>query len=368
VSLPSRADLFAIGRRSLTISPTPRINPSVVDIPGSDLNLVVGSQSLMGEEIVARLAVCMLGLWVETATGPALDRVAFDRYGLTRFPATPARIDLTLTRPAPGVGGTYPAGSRVQTTDGTQFQVDTDVVFAPADTTKSVTGTALVSGPDGNVAAFAVAQLADAPFDSSLTVFNLTGAAGGAEAESDQAFRGRIRDFFPTVRRAVLGAIEFGALEVAGVAVARAIEINNPNSGFPAAFVQLIIADQAGQSTGALETLVANSLIDFRALGIPVEVLGGQLLTPGPTIQWRGAFETGVDQAVVAAQVRAVTVAVGSTLGPGETLFRSALLAAGRTVAGFIVSDTSLVAPIGDTVPTSVNLVIRIAPESVLFV
>lgn len=366
--LPTRADLFAVGRRSLTISPTPRINPSVVDIAGSDLNLVVGSQALMGEEIVAALATCMLGLWVETATGSALDRVAFDRYGLTRFPATPARIDLVLSRPSAGGSGTYPAGSRVQTPTGTQFSTDLDVSFSGSDTSKAVTGTALVSGPDGNVGANTVTQFADQPFDATLTVTNPTGAAGGAAAESDQAFRGRIRNFFPTVRRATLGAIEFGALQTPGVAVARAIEIDNPNSGFPAAFVQLIIADPDGGATGALETAVANNLLDFRALGIPVEVIGGKLLTPSPTIQWHVAFDAGIDQALAAAQIRAVTVAVASNLAPGDTLYRADLLAAARTVNGVIISDASLVLPIGDIVPTDPSLVIRIDPNSVVFV
>ena len=366
--LPSRRDLFAVGRRSLNISPTPRINPSVADIKGSDLNLVLGSQSLMGEEIVASLASCMLGLWVETATGAALDRVAFDRYGLTRFPATPARIDLLLFRSAPGAGGTYSAGSRVQTTEGTQFSLDVDAVFAPSGLSRAVTGTALVAGPGGNAAVNAVTQFTDQSFAPNLLqVTNPTSAAGGADAESDAAFRGRIRDFFPTVRRATLGAIEFGALQVPGVSVARATEITNIN-GFPAAFVQLVIADANGTSTGALNTAVANSLLEFRALGIPVEVLGGVLLTPSPLIQWRVAFEAGIDQSVAAAQIRAVTVASASNLGPGEPLYRSALFAAARTVNGAIISDSSLLQPIGDIVPTDPNTIIRLNEQDVTFV
>lgn len=366
--LPSRADLFAAFRRSLVISPTPRINPSVVDIAGSDLNLVAGGVSLMGEEIVAAVAACMLGLWVDTATGAALDRVAFDRTGLTRFPATPARIDLTLARPAAGAGGTVSAGTRVQTTDGTQFSTDIDVVFAPADTTKTVTGTALVAGPDGNVGASLVTVFADAVFDATLTVTNPNGAAGGADAELDPAFRGRIRRFWPTIRRGTLGAIEFGALQVPGVAVARAIEIANVDTGFPAAFVQLVIADEDGASTGALETAVANALLEFRAGGIPVQVIGGELVSPSPVIQWQLAFESGVDQVLAAAQVRAMSVAVASNLPPGVPLFRAALFAAARAVSGVIVSDTSLVQPIGDIVPAEPHLLIRIRPQDVYFI
>jgi uncharacterized phage protein gp47/JayE len=129
----------------LLAAPISQINPAVVDVPGSDVNLLLGSGSVMGEEVVAALAANLQGLFVQTARADRLDRIAFDRYGLTRFPANSATVDLTLSRPAPGAAGTYDAGSRVQTANGVQFATDIDVVFAGADTTKTVGGTALIS-------------------------------------------------------------------------------------------------------------------------------------------------------------------------------------------------------------------------------
>jgi uncharacterized phage protein gp47/JayE len=365
--LPTRADFFSVGRKSIAITSGLRINPRVVDIPGSDLNIILGAMSLMSEETIAALAVCLQGSFIETASGDQLDRVAFDRFGLARLAATPATVDLTLTRPAAGPAGTYPAGSRVQTPTGAQFATNTDAVFAGATLTVAVSATALIAGPENNVAAGLVTQFLDAPFDPTLTVTNAAGAAGGAEAEDDIAFRGRLRQFFPTIRRGVIGAIEFGAIQVPGVAVARAIEVENGGTGLPAAAVSLFVADSNGLSTATMVQAVVDALIEFRAAGIPVLVTGGALAPPIP-ITWRLGFETGVNQVEVQEQIRAVSIAVAQFLRPGETLYRSALIAAARTVLGAIINDGSLVSPFGDVTPFPGNLVIRVQNADVTFV
>ena len=183
----TRAEAFAVGRAAVAGTPGIRLNPAVADIPGSDLNLVIGTDSVIGEEVVSRGASAMRGVFAETARGAQLDRVAYDRYGLVRFSATPASVDLVLTRPLPGVAtpGTYSAGSVVQTADGVQFGLDTDAVFGNFDVTVLVSATCTTVGASTNVAPSTVTAFSTSPFDATLTVNNPASAAGGTDTESD---------------------------------------------------------------------------------------------------------------------------------------------------------------------------------------
>ena len=368
---PTRNDFFAAGRTAVVGTPNIRINPTMIDVPGSDLNLAVGVPSVMGEEVSARGALALRGAFVELARGAALDRVAYDRFGLQRFSATPATVDLVLTRPTPGgaTPGTINAGAVVQTSNGTQMAIDATVTFGDFDTSKTCTATALVSGSIGNVVANTLVQWATAPFDTTIAVTNPNPAAGGLDQELDVQFLGRIRAFFPTVSRGTLGAIEYAAKQVPGVAVATATEITNPTTGYPAAMVQLVVGDSNGNWTTDMLTSVNNMLLRYRACGIFVQTIGGTVFQQ--TVAWTLSFQTGIDEGLAESRVRAVTVAVAQFLPPGPTkgtLLRSSLESAAKSVPGVIVTDSSLVYPDGDTVPTSVSQMIRVAPTDVTFV
>ena len=362
----SRADLFSVGRAAIAGTPGIRINPAVIDIPGSDLNLAVGVDAVLGEEVSMRSAYAMRGAFAELARGNQLDRVIYDRSGLLRFGATPSSVDPVLSRPTSTNGaGTYKAGSVVQTADGTQFGLDNDAVFGVADLSVTVSATAATSGADTNVAPGTVTGFSTAPFDSTLTVTNPASAAGGTDAESDIAFLGRYRGYFPTLSRGTMGAIEYAATQVPGVAVATATEIVNPNSGYPASIVQLVIGDASGNSTSDMVTAVANMLLTYRAGGIFVQVLTGSVFQQ--TVTWSLAFETGVNEALAQSRVAAVTVAASQFLAPGATLYKSTLISAAKNVPGVIISDSSLVSPLGDVEPTAGNIMIRVAPTAVTF-
>lgn len=364
--LPTRTELFQVGRRSLVNAPgTRRLNPGVVDIPGSSLNLLFGANSLMGEEVVARSAKQLRGLFIDTARGAQLDRVAYDRFGITRKPENPASATLTLTRPVPGVAtpGTYTAGSRVQTVEGLQFATDTDAVFANFTTSVTVTATALETGINSNVAANALVQFADQPFDSNLVVTNPAAAAGGNAGERDVEFRARIRDFFPSIRRGTLAALEFGARTVPGVATAKAYEL--VSNSLPAGYTQLIISDTQGNASDTMVTQVSDALLEYRALGVPVVVLAG---TPvAQSVTWAVSYETNVNTTAAQEELRQVTAAVPQFYRGGQVLYRSELLSAAKTVPGVIVGENSLVVPAGDVVPANDEL-IRIDTADVSFV
>jgi len=365
-SFVSRQDLFAVGRAAIVATPGIRINPTMIDVPGSDLNLTVGVDAVLGEEISMRSAYAMRGAFAELARGSQLDRVIYDRSGLLRFGATPASVDLVLSRPtATGGAGTLDAGSVVQTAAGTQFGLDYAVVFGDALLTTTASATSTTSGADTNVAAGTVTGFSTQPFDTTLTVTNPTSAAGGTDAEDAIAFLGRYRGYFPTLSRGTLGAIEYGATQVPGVAVATATEVVNPGTGYPAAIVQLVIGDVSGNATFDMVKAVANMMLTYRALGIYVQVLSGVVFQQA--VAWSLAFQTGVNEALAVSRVRAVTVACAQFLAPGATLYRSTLISAARKVPGVIISDSSLVYPLGDVEPTSVQQMIRVASQAVTF-
>ena len=366
---PTRADLFATGRAAVVGTPNIKINPAVIDVPGSDLNLVVGVPSVMGEEVSARGAMALRGAFAELARGAALDRVLYDRYGLLRFSAQPATVDLLLVRPTTdGGAGTITAGAVVQTPDGVQFVLDNDAVFYSSTVGVNVTGTALVAGIGGNVVAGAINQWSTSIFDSTITITNPNPAAGGVDAEDDVQFLGRARGFFPTVARGTLSAIEFAAKQVPGVAVATATEIVNPSNGYPAAIVQLVIGDSNGSATTDMVTAVANMLLQYRAAVIYVQVITGVVFQQ--TVVWQLAFQTGINEALAISRVRAVTVAVSQFLPPGPVrgaLLVSSLTAAAKSVPGVIIRQGALVLPAGDVVPTSAQQMIRVASTDVTF-
>jgi uncharacterized phage protein gp47/JayE len=367
--LLDRRDLFAIGRRSIVTTRNLRINPKVIDIEGSDVNIALGAMSMMGEETSSAFATCMRGLFVETAEHDALDRVVFDRYQETRLPAEPASVDLTLAFPAAGPSGVYQAGNRVQTPDGTQFATDVDAVFTGAEQSVVISATALIAGPDSNVPKGTISQFVEQPFNTTMTVTNPDDAHGGVVQETDPDFRARMLGFFGTVRRGVLAAIEFGARKVAGVAVAKAYETLNTNANgtaFPACMVQVVISDKNGGASSKMIRAVIDMLLTFRAAGIPVQVIAG--VVRNESVAWKIAYLTGVNQPQAQAEVRAITVAVGQFLRPGDTAYRAALLAGARTVPGVVISADSLQLPLGDIVPVDNTQIIRFQPQDVAFV
>lgn len=364
--LPNRDDLFAVGRRYVSSAPNTRINPALVDVPGSDINLVVGSSAVMGEAIVAATARCMAGNWVDTARGSQIDRLASDRLGLIRKGENPATVDLVLARPtAVAGGGTVEAGSVVQTANGTSFSIDVDVVFAPGDLSATATATATLAGPTTNIPAGAIASFQGAPFDPTIVPSNAAPAAGGADVESDAQFKGRIRGFFLAIRRGILAAIRYGATLVPGVSIATAYEIVNPGTALPGGAVELIVGDVNGNATTDMIQAVKDILLQYRSAGIPVFVSAGTVV-PTPVV-WSLAFDSGIDTVAAQQDVRAVSVAVSQFFNPGATLYRSTLSAAAKTVPGVIVRQDSLIAPAGDVVPTDNTKIIRILPELVTF-
>lgn len=366
--LPSRPELFRRFRAAAIATPNTRISPREIDRAGADANLVAAGASFVGEEIVSRQARSLAGVFEDTASGKQLDRVIFDRKGVSRIPATPAVGPIVLARPNAAAGaGTVPGGlpgsvptpARIQTNTGVVYQLLEPSVWGAADLgPKTVQAQAELAGLAYEVEDNQGWTWADPPFDPSIVITNPEATAGAADEETDIDYRARAKAFFPTLRRGTIGAIEFGLRSTPGVASVAVVELTNA-SGLPATFVQAYILDHLGRANESLAARAQLQLLEFRAAGIPVLVSAGviQLVT----IKLRLAFDTALvlDTSRATTEVRAAIVAALNNLIPGKTLERSLIIAAVRTVRGVLFPDNALVEPAGDLVPATVVNALR---------
>jgi len=182
-------------------------------------------------------------------------------------------------------------------------------------------------------------------------VNNDSTTAGGEDVEDDDTFRNRIRNFWLTVRRGVLSAIEYGATSVPGVVSAQAVEALN-SFGQPARIVNLYIADSSGVASQALANQVAVSLGDYRAAGIAVVITTSmpQIIS----ISLALTFAAGTDTVALSENIRAAIVEFVNSLPVNGTLYLIQLGAVLQRFAnsGLIVGESSIASPVGDVVPT----------------
>lgn len=357
--LPSRVDLFNVFADELIVRAEGRqdgrrITPQEIFTDGSDINLIGAGASAMGEEVMRQVGRGLASLTLDGAQGEELDRWCSDRYSgeVVRKGAAPALVRLQLARPNFTAGaGTYPAGSRVQTDGGVQFVTTTAGSFSGTSLGPvSVEARALNAGSSGNVREGSITSFVTQPFDSAITVTNPSFASGGDEREQDPSLRARARLFFVSARRGTLSAVEFGALTVPGVRQATAEE-EVDGGGVLTGRMFLYIADANGQANQSLVDKVTLAIRAYRGGGMPVSIVGAvPVFQP---IVLALAYETNVDTLVAFDRARRVVLGQVNQTRPNRTLYRSLITSAARSVPGVIVSDGAVVAPAGDVVPST---------------
>lgn len=357
--LPTRADLFDIGAdevlsRSAARPAGQRLTAGEVYTEGSDINIAVAASSVMAEEVVRQVALRTAAWMLDNAEGEDLDRLVADRYSPTivRKGATPALVTLEFSRVAGALPGAVIAqGTKVRTTDGIEFETTAVATFLAGSTGPvSAPAQAVLTGQDGNVAETTITEFLTQPSDPNITVTNPDVAAGGDEEETDPRLRDRARKFYLAARRGTVPAIEFGALTVAGVRQATAIE-QLDDLGRPNGFVSLYIADALGQANSALVAAVEVALLEWRGAGVYVYVSAA--VPSYVDIVLRLRFESGYDSTAAFEQVRLAVVAAVNRLAPGKTLTEALITKAIQTVPGVIVLDDAVQAPVGDVVPVA---------------
>lgn len=130
---------------------------------------------------------------VEFADGLSLDYLG-QIVGVTRLAASFARTTVRFTLVAGHGGSTIPKGTRVSSNDNKVIYRTTEAVVVPFDElTADIVCEATIAGAQGNV--YLVGQIAELldPLSFVSTVANLTAPDGGADQESDDELRDRIR-------------------------------------------------------------------------------------------------------------------------------------------------------------------------------
>lgn len=354
MDLPSRLDLYALARAFVQQTAT-RIDPSVVDVAGSDLNIIVGSGSVVADAVSKQIAYQTNRLFLDGAENEDLDRYVWDRYQITRNGAYGALVTVRIYRDSNAAGaGKVPSGTQLISLSGSVYATTQDATFGALDVSTTVFAQAVQAGKATQVGANMIQrfQRPSDLFDPSLKVNNDAAAAGGEDAEDDETLRNRVRNFWITASKGTLGAIAFGAMQVPGVVSATCIESLDPNTAAPARIVLLFIADSSGVASQALAAQVDTALSNWRAAGIDVIIYTSiPQIVP---IQLALTFIANVDTVGLTNNIRAAVVAYVNSLPVNAPLTLpdlGAVLSRFRG-QGLITSASSIVVPAGDVVPT----------------
>ncbi|MBI1214135.1 MAG: baseplate protein [Alphaproteobacteria bacterium] len=288
-------------------------------------------------EAVAQVVLWLQGLILQllsstraaTAAGADLDTWMAD-FGVARLAAAAAAGTVTFTRFTTTQQGLVPAGSKVETADGTQVYsvaIDTTNVNWNAALNGYVLGigvasidlpvTADTAGAAGNAAPGAVTVIFSA-ISGIDTVTNALAFSGGQDQETDAAFRVRFVAYIASLSKATVGAIKY-ALTSLQSGVSCTVTENFTYAGVAQnGHFSVIVDDGTGApSSGFLATAYA-AVDDVRPVSSSFEVNGPTLVTAaiGMTL----SVAAGYDKTATGVLVNAAIVAYVNSLGLGVTL------------------------------------------------
>lgn len=370
-NLPTFDDLFRIARDEV-LARNARVSREAVEREGMDANILIAAAGAMADECIGQVADISSSLFLDSAVETDLDRLVFDRYGLTRKAAAASlgSVEFSTTLPAPG-NFNIPTGVIVQTGAGNQFVTVESVVFAVGTTGPLVVAVrSVLAGAAQNVSIGTITSIVSAiPLSApDLKVTNSLATAGGDDAETDPSLRDRARRFFSTARRGTLAALEAAALGIPGVRKASAFEVLDA-LGRPARFVQLVVADAYTEAfadyssvppryqtqSQFLTNAVINALVDVRPAGIFVQpIVANVILQP---VQLSLAFVAGADVNTAALLARAAIVNYVNGLAPGKPLVVADMGLTLQTVTGLAYTGNEIISPVGDVIPQPLEVI-----------
>jgi Baseplate J-like protein len=326
------------------------VEPTLAFRDGDMMTAQEHGAGAMADAAIRYSAQAFKATFIDGAEGDELTQLVDDHLNLQRNPATAASVDLTFTRTGTAAG-TMLSGFAIATVvdssgNTVQFTTDTAITWGTGDLGPHIiTATASVVGSAGDVAAGTVTRLVDAPFDTTIAVTNADDAAGGNDAESDTELRLRARNFWVTLRRGTLAALEFGALEVASVRTAKASEDNVTGN------VTLVVGDSNGASSAQMLSDVEVEIEDWRSAGVNVTIIGGTQLAINVTGTMVFRADSGADPLVYGPLVEAAITARMLKYVQGEVVYLDALKAAAIAVDPDVIEAFVMTAPTGDTTP-----------------
>lgn len=349
---PTHGDLVAVAADEM-LANNSLLDEAALQVEGHPLHIIVNVAAAMGFEVARQLVAVERQMFLDTASGADLDRLVYDRYALTRLEAAPSRGVVSFSRATAAYGAiTLPAGTVLVSTSGVRFET-IDAADFGGSATGPVTANvrSVLAGAGQRASASTITAFETKPGDTTITVTNAAATTGDDDAETDARLRERARRYFENAARGTLSAIEYGALQVAGVRFAVATEITTL-AGEPARWVRLQVADRLGESNAALTTEVEAALDDWRPAGMHAEVVGATVTYV--TISLALTVSSAYDTTAVEAAVKAAVVAALDDFAPSQTLHHSDLIAAAKAVAGVV--DASVTLPATAVAPTTTEV------------
>lgn len=365
----TKRDLFLAMRARLLAEPGNKFSREIIDLEGSDVNLILQSVASLGEEISLEGQRQDNARYLSTAASvsdEAVERVGFElTNGQVLRKTDLASVAVATFERGATFGLTIPKDYVVSTVEsGVPFRLLEDVVWTLGDgLPKRVKAICETSGTSGNVDAGTITVLSEDVGDATITVTNAEPAAGGREQETTTDYMRRVRSWFENQARGTLSAIEFGAEQVGEVAQATAVELVTPEDEIPIYRAKVSIADVNGQANPALVLKVRDGLREYRCAGVPVIIVG--VTHQYITVTWTGLkAKPGYTLAPLLEELFSRCISRVAELGPEETLEYADLIAAAKGVTGLQVPAGSLLAPVGDTTPNT-GYTLRLRRENI---
>jgi uncharacterized phage protein gp47/JayE len=283
---------------------------------GSTLRAVLEANASIGLWMQWLILLVLRTTRAATSDGADLDSWMAD-LTLTRLPAVAATGTVTFSRFTPSMPGLIPAGAVIRTSDGTQiFAVSMDTsqpawsaasdgyIVASGVTSLDVPVTAQTPGSAGNVQTSTITLLASA-LPGIDSVNNVNALQNGLDAESDDAFRSRFRNFIVSRSRATPLAVGCAITSIQQ-GLNYTIQENTDPSGQPVmgSFV-VTVDDGSGSPSTALLSTVQTAIDAVRPVGSIFSV-------QPPTVQT-------VDISIT------ITVAAGTAKAPVQALVGDAI-------------------------------------------
>jgi phage-related baseplate assembly protein len=291
---------------------------------------------------------------VDFSSAPVLDRLG-DLVGVTRLPASKAVADATFTLVTGHGGVTIPKGTRIGTIDGVQvFQIIEDIEVEAGTDVAQGSIENQVAGASGNGFAIgAISTILD-PLAFLSAAANTEESAGGANEESDDAMRVRIKQApasFSTCGSE--GAYRFFAKSASVAIIDVAVTSPSPGTvniypliaggGTTPAPILALVEDAVNADTVRPLTDTVN-VISPTSIAYDIEI---------DVVLLESAVQSAVE-AQISANLAAFAGAIGGRLGSDAIISRIVAAAAG--VAG--VYDASVLLPDEDIIVDATEVAI----------
>src|ERR1700733_3774415 len=121
MDFPTSGDLFRISRDEM-LARNANLNADVIEREGTDANAFTAGAAATGDEAIGQLARGNATLNLDSANGTDLDRLIYDRYNLTRKPASAGFTSVNWSTLAPNPATfNIDSGTTITTADGSKW-------------------------------------------------------------------------------------------------------------------------------------------------------------------------------------------------------------------------------------------------------